>query len=103
MRAKVKGTEQRPRFCVFKSLRCIYAQLIDDSRGRTLVAADTRELKKGGAYNNTLKEAKELGELVAKRCLEKNIQQAVFDRGGYKFHGKIKAVAEGARAAGLKI
>ena len=100
LRKKVKGTSARPRLNVFKSLNYIYVQVIDDDEGSTLVAASTRELDlKSGA---NIYAAKELGKLIAKRAIEKGIKVVVFDRGGYKYHGVIKTLAESAREAGLE-
>lgn len=97
VRAKIFGTSKVPRLCVFKSHQYIYAQLIDDEKGRTIVSA------KGQA--NIVK-AKKVGELIAKKAKNlpagRQVEKVVFDRGGYKYHGKVKAVAEGAREAGLK-
>ena len=104
VRRKVIGTSERPRMCVFRSLRHVYAQLIEDSSGLTIVSASTldkdvrAEIKSGG----NIDAAKKVGELIAKKALEKNIEKAVFDRNGFIYHGRIKAVAEGARSAGLK-
>jgi large subunit ribosomal protein L18 len=93
IRAKVHGTAARPRLCIFRSNQYIYAQLIDDQKGKTIVAA------KGKA---NIKKAEEVGKIIAKKAKEKKIEKVIFDRGGYKYHGKIKALAEGARGAGLK-
>lgn len=101
VRAKISGTKERPRLCIFKSTKYIYAQLIDDERGKTLVAVSSRELKK---VKNAKKVdlAKEVGKLIAKKAKDKKIEKVVFDRGGYQYHGRVKAVAEGAREEGLK-
>jgi len=99
IRAKINGTLEIPRLAVFKSLKSIQVQVINDEAGQTLVAADLRELKIG----NTIEGAKKVGELIAKKCLAKNIERVVFDRAGYKYHGKVKAVADGAREGGLII
>jgi len=104
IRKKIAGTTERPRLAVFKSNRHIYAQIIDDSKGLTLAAASTLD-ETIAAEAKALKkadEAKKVGELLAKRCLEKNITQIVFDRGGFPYHGRVKALAEAARGAGLK-
>jgi large subunit ribosomal protein L18 len=104
IRKKIAGTTERPRLAVFKSNRHIYAQIIDDSKGVTLAAASTLD-ETIAAEAKALKkadEAKKVGELLAKRCLEKNITQIVFDRGGFPYHGRVKALAEAARGAGLK-
>jgi len=100
VRAKIFGTAKRPRLSVFRSNKAIYAQVIDDVKGKTLVSARLAEIKK---TKNNAEGAKELGKLIAKRCQEAKISEAVFDRGGYKYHGKVKALAEGAREGGLKI
>lgn len=100
IRQKVKGVAERPRFTVFRSCKGIYAQLIDDLEGKTLVAACSLERDIKG--NSKTEAAKLVGNLIAKRALEKNIKEVVFDRSGYLYHGKIKALAESARAAGLK-
>jgi len=104
VRAKVKGTTARPRLCVFRSLDNIYAQIIDDSQGHTLTAASTLENEvKSELAGKAKKDTSELvGSLVAKRALEKGIKEVVFDRGGYKYHGRVKALADAARQAGLK-
>ncbi len=99
VRAKIKGNAQRPRLAVFKSLTDIKVQIIDDVKGSTLVAVNLKEAK----AKNNLVGAKEMGVLLAKKCLAKKITQVVFDRAGYKYHGKIKALADGAREKGLKI
>jgi large subunit ribosomal protein L18 len=98
VRAKVSGTAKIPRLSVFRSLRGLYAQIIDDQKGKTLVSAKLSETKK----KNDVSGAKELGKLVAKKCVAKKIEKIVFDRSGYKYHGKIKSLAEGAREGGLK-
>lgn len=97
--AKISGTAKRPRLSVFRSLKNIYIQLIDDTKGKTLVSARLSEIKK---VKNDASGAKELGELIAKKCKEVKISEVVFDRGGYKYHGKVKALADGAREGGLK-
>ena len=104
VRAKVIGTALRPRLCTFRSLSHIYAQVIDDSKGHTLVSASTLEPEIKGEAQGKAKtaEAEMVGSLVAKRALDKGIKQVVFDRGGYKYHGRVKALAEAARQAGLE-
>ena len=104
VRLKVNGTDSRPRLCVFRSLNHIYAQVIDDSRGHTLVSASTLESEIKSELDGKVKknQAELVGALVAKRALDKGIKQVVFDRGGYKYHGRVKALAEGAREGGLK-
>lgn len=101
VRSKISGTGQKPRLSVFRSLRGVSVQAIDDEKGVTLVGATWKEMKKP-FDKNTVEQAREIGKLVGKRCLEKKIQEAVFDRAGYAYHGKVKAVADGAREAGLK-
>lgn len=103
IRKVVYGTPERPRLTVFRSLKHIYAQLIDDTAGRTLVAADTRskELREGGGGN--VAAAKRVGALLGQRAVMKGIRAAAFDRNGYKYHGRVKALADAAREAGLKI
>ncbi len=105
VRAKISGTAQRPRLSVFRSHRGLYVQLIDDAKGHTLVSAHSREIKKAatGSKNRRVQIAYELGKLLAEKAKEKGIVQAVFDRGGYKYHGRVKAIAEGARQGGLNI
>lgn len=98
-RRKIFGTAKRPRLSVFRGLKSIYAQLINDEIGQTLVSANSREIKK----SSLMEQAKALGELIAERALAQGIKQAVFDRSVFKYHGRVKAVADGARAAGLKI
>ncbi len=104
VRKKIFGTPERPRLCVFRSLKHIYAQIIDDTIGHTLVAASTldpaiREKIKG---KTKTEQAKEVGLLLAQKALAKGITKVAFDRGGYKYHGRVKALAEGARKGGLE-
>ena len=101
VRATVKGTSARPRLCVFKSLNNIYAQLIDDDTQTTIVSASTLDADVKTKASN-IEAAKEVGTLIAKRAIEKKIDTVVFDRNGYLYHGKVKELAEAARAAGLK-
>src|ERR1700751_1191751 len=101
-RRKLKGTEERPRLAVFRSLKHIYAQVIDDRRGHTLAAASSSEKKTPVAKGGNLAGAKEIGKLIAERAKSKGISKVVFDRGGYLYHGRIKALADAARAAGLE-
>lgn len=103
VRAKIKGTSERPRLSIFRSNRHLWAQLIDDTRGNTLVSANSKESAgKQKKSSPSLKKAEDLGRTIAERALKKKIGKAVFDRGGYKYHGLVKAVAEGARKGGLK-
>jgi large subunit ribosomal protein L18 len=98
IRAKISGTLVKPRLTVFKSLKSVYAQVINDAQGKTLVSARLSEIKKAG---NTIEGAKEVGKLIATKCIAAKITEVVFDRSGYQYHGKIKAIAEGAREGGL--
>jgi large subunit ribosomal protein L18 len=103
IRHQLRGTSERPRFCINRSLKHTYAQIIDDSQGITLVAASTLSLGGKKADNGgNVAAAKKLGALVAERAKEKGIASVVFDRGGYIYHGRVKALAEAARKAGLK-
>ena len=101
VRGKISGTAERPRLSVFRSSNHIYAQVIDDVAGVTLAAANSTEKDFGRAGGNKTA-AKKVGELVAKRALEKGISEVVFDRGGYVYHGRVAELAEGAREGGLK-
>lgn len=101
VRSKVSGTPECPRLDVFRSAKHIYVQVIDDVNGVTLVSASTVE-KDFGAYGGNKEAAKKVGEIIAKRALEKGIENVVFDRGGYIYHGRVKELAEGAREGGLK-
>jgi len=105
IRKRVSGTIERPRLAVFKSSKHIYAQVINDDLGCTLVAASTLDHEFSTNEKENIKkseEAKLVGALIAKRCLERNIQKIVFDRSGFIYHGRIKALADSAREAGLK-
>ncbi len=99
VRAKIKGTNKRPRLSVFRSNKGVYLQLINDEKGITLISAHNQEIKKKGKKTDI---SFELGKLIAKKALEKKIKEAVFDRSGYKYHGRVEAVARGAREGGLK-
>jgi len=103
VRRRVAGTPERPRLNVFRSSKHIYAQVIDDTVGHTVVAASTVDLSlKGKTTGKTkLEQSKLVGQLVAERALEAGIKQVVFDRGGYRYHGRVKALADAAREAGL--
>ena len=101
VRGKISGTTERPRLNVFRSNANIYAQIIDDVNGVTLVAANTLEKEFEGATGNC-EAAKKVGQIVAQRALEKGINEVVFDRNGYLYHGRVAALAEGAREGGLK-
>lgn len=104
VRKKISGTDARPRLCVYRSLKNIYAQVIDDNKGNTLVSASSldAEIKTKLESTGNKEAAKLVGALVAKRALEKGIETVVFDRGGYIYHGRVKEVAESAREEGLK-
>jgi large subunit ribosomal protein L18 len=104
IRRKVAGTASKPRLSVYISLKHVYAQLIDDETGRTLVSASTldKELKEALKEKTLTEKAKAVGKLIAERALAKGISEAVFDRGGYQYHGRVKALADEARNAGLK-
>ncbi len=104
LRKKVAGTPERPRLCVFRSLKHIYAQVIDDRSGRTVAAASSldegaRQQVKGGG---NVAAAKVIGKLIAERVRAAGVEKVVFDRGGYKYHGRVEALAQAAREAGLK-
>jgi len=105
IRKKISGSAERPRLCVFKSTRHIYAQVVDDAAGRTIVAASTmgKEERDGVKELKPIEQAKKIGELIAARCKVAGIEKVVFDRNGFKYHGLVKAVAEGARAGGLQL
>ncbi|HWC16764.1 MAG TPA: 50S ribosomal protein L18 [Terriglobales bacterium] len=104
IRKKLQGSQERPRLNVYRSLNHIYAQLIDDSKGVTIVSASTNAGKegKGKKVGGNVASAKEVGKLIAQRAKEKGVKQVVFDRGGYLYHGRIKALADAAREAGLE-
>jgi large subunit ribosomal protein L18 len=104
IRRSLVGDAERPRLTVFRSVKHITAQVIDDSQGRTLVAASSleKEVRDAGAELKKSDIAKKVGELLAKRCLEKEIKKVKFDRNGFIYHGRVAKVAEGARAAGLE-
>jgi large subunit ribosomal protein L18 len=97
----VSGSNQRPRLAIYRSLNHIYAQVIDDLSGRTLVSASTTEKDLRGGTGGNLDAARRVGKAVAERALAKGIEAVVFDRGGYLYHGRVKALAEAARLAGL--
>jgi large subunit ribosomal protein L18 len=101
IRGKISGTATRPRLSVFRSNKEIYVQLIDDTQGSTLAAASTRD-KDYTRSGNKVEQGKAVGLSIAKKAVEKGISEVVFDRGGYLYHGRVKAVAEGAREGGLK-
>ena len=104
IRARVQGTETRPRLCVFRSLTNVYAQVIDDTKGQTLAAASSldAEIKSAADGKKKVDVSKLVGTLVAKRAKEKGVTMVAFDRGGFKYHGRVKALAEAVREQGLK-
>ncbi len=101
IRRKVTGTQERPRLAVFRSLKHIYAQVIDDASGQTIASASTRE-KDAGAKGSNAAAAKAVGALIARKAKDKGVKRVVFDRGGYLYHGNIKALADAARENGLE-
>ena len=107
IRRKLSGTAERPRLAVFRSVAHIYAQVIDDAQGQTLVSASSVDKasvdKAGKTKGGNVAAAKAIGKLVAERAKEKGIKSVVFDRGGYQYHGRVKAVADGARKGGLEL
>ncbi len=104
IRKKVTGTTERPRLCVYRSLNNIYAQIVDDVKGVTLVSASTldKDLKEQLGHGGNKASAKMVGALVAKKAIEAGIKQVVFDRGGYLYHGRVLELADAAREAGLE-
>ena len=104
IRSRISGTADQPRLNVFRSSRQIYAQVIDDHSGTTMVSASSLDPELAGKLEglNKREKAKQVGELLAKRALEKGVVTVIFDRGGYRFHGRVKALADAAREAGLK-
>ncbi|MCG8481880.1 MAG: 50S ribosomal protein L18 [Clostridia bacterium] len=104
VRKKVFGTPEKPRLCVYRSTTNIYAQIVDDTKGGTIVSASTldKEIKDEVKYGGNKAAAKVVGALIAKKAIEKGVETVTFDRGGYLYHGRIKELADGAREAGLK-
>jgi large subunit ribosomal protein L18 len=102
LRKRVAGTAERPRLAVFRSAKHIYAQVIDDDQKKTIVATSDQKFEKGGADHDKKARAKKVGAEIAAKCKEKGIDKVVFDRAGYKYHGRVSALAAGAREAGLK-
>ena len=102
VRGKISGTAERPRLDVFRSAKHIYDQVIDDDKGVTLASASSMD-KDFNAYGGNVEAAKKVGEAIAKKCLEKGITEVVYDRGGFVYQGRVQALAEGAREAGLKL
>src|ERR1700682_2803916 len=101
IRRKVRGSTERPRLAVYRSLNHIYAQLVDDEQGRTIAAASTTEKSLGAQTGGNIDAAKLVGRTIAERALAAGINRVVFDRGGYLYHGRVKALTDAARAAGL--
>jgi large subunit ribosomal protein L18 len=101
IRSKVRGDRERPRLAIYRSLNHIYAQVIDDRAGHTLASASSKD-KGAGAGGGNIAGAKEVGKMIAQRAKEKGISKVVFDRGGYLYHGRVKALADAAREAGLE-
>jgi large subunit ribosomal protein L18 len=104
VRTRIVGTPERPRLCVYRSLEHIYAQIIDDRNGRTLVSASSvdKESKKNLKGGGNIASAKAVGKFIAERAKSAGVSKVVFDRGGYKYHGRVKALADAAREAGLQ-
>ena len=104
IRKKLIGTTNRPRLCVFRSAKHIYAQLVDDSAGKTLVAASSMEkdVREAPETKNKVAVANSVGKVIGQRAMEKGVKKVVFDRNGFLYHGRVKAVSDGAREAGLK-
>lgn len=100
VRLNVRGTSLKPRLSVFRSNQFVYAQVIDDVKGQTIASVSEKEIS--GKDNKKIDRAKELGNLIAKKAISKKVSAVVFDRGSYRYHGRVKAVAEGAREGGLK-
>lgn len=101
IRRKVKGSTEKPRLAVYRSLNHIYAQVIDDYQGQTIVSASTTEKELRGSTGGNVEAARRIGKVIAERALAKGINSVVFDRGGYLYHGRVKALTEAAREAGL--
>jgi large subunit ribosomal protein L18 len=103
IRRRVAGTPQRPRLSVFRSKKHIYVQIIDDTTGQTIVAASSleKQIREGQSFENKVAMANYIGKIVGARALEKKVKNIVFDRNGYLYHGRVKAVSDGAREAGL--
>ena len=102
IRSKIVGTAERPRLCVYRSLKHIYAQVVDDAAGRTLVSASSLEKDFPSKPGHNKTAATELGKLIARRSIDKGIEQVVFDRNGFRYHGRVRTLAEAAREGGLK-
>lgn len=101
IQANVLGNEQKPRLAIFRSLRGVYVQVIDDVNGKTLASASLKDISIKPAKNN-MENATKIGEIIAQKCSKIKIEKVTFDRAGYKYHGKVKALADGARKGGLK-
>ena len=103
VRKRVNGTTERPRLAVFRSNKHIYAQVIDDTTGRTVASASTAEAELRDSSSGTVEAAKKVGELVGERARTAGISRVVFDRGGFRYHGRVAALCDGARSAGLEV
>jgi large subunit ribosomal protein L18 len=103
IRKNISGTNDRPRMTIFRSNRGMYVQLIDDLNGNTLVAASSGNIEDASGKTNKIEQAKQVGKLIAEKSLEKGISNVVFDRNGYLYHGRVKALADAAREGGLKL
>ena len=101
IRRRVRGTQERPRLAIFRSLNHIYAQVIDDERAVTIASASTVEKDLRGASGGNIEAAQRVGRAIAERAIAKGVEQVVFDRGGFRFHGRVKALTDAAREAGL--
>ena len=101
IRRKVRGSSERPRLAVYRSINHIYAQVVDDQKGQTIVSASSIEKDLRGSTGGNIEAARRIGKAIAERALEKGIESVVFDRGGYLYHGRIKALTDAAREAGL--
>ncbi len=102
IRRKLSGTAERPRLCIYRSLKHIYAQVVDDATGRTLVSASSLEKDFSSKVGQNKQAATEIGKLIAERSKEKGIEQVVFDRNGFRYHGRVRTLADAAREGGLK-
>ncbi len=102
IRRKLRGTAERPRICAYRSLKHIYVQLVDDEAGKTVLSACSMEKECGPGRGKNIEAARQVGVLLAQRAKQKGIERVVFDRGGYKYHGRLRALADAAREKGLK-
>lgn len=102
IRKELSGSAERPRLCIFKSTKHLYAQIVDDTKGQTLASSSTIDKELKGKVKATVEGAKEVGKHLAKKAIEKGLRKVVFDRGGFRYHGLLKALAESARETGLE-